>query len=343
MIQVENLTKRYADRFAVRDISFEVPTGAVVGFLGPNGAGKTTTLRMLTGYLAPDNGRIRIDGMDVVSDPLEARRRIGYMLESVPLYRELRVEEYLRYRARLKKVGRKQVRGRVEAAMAMAHITEVRSRIVGQLSRGYRSRVGLADALVADPPLLVLDEPTAGLDPNQIRQVRNLIRDLAREKSVLLSTHILPEVEFTCSHVLIISEGRLVGEGAPGDLRIKEQGGQVIAVEGRGDRTAMTEAVKRVAGIRAIVEVAELGDDDQAPLFRIRAEADPSPEVSEAVFAALAEGGFRIRELKREQTSLEEVFASLTTEEADAGGADAVETDAAGETGGDGETKGEER
>ena len=342
MIQVENLTKRYAERFAVRDVNFEVPKGEVVGFLGPNGAGKTTTLRMLTGYLAPDRGSVRIDGVDAVAEPVAARRRIGYMLESVPLYRELRVEEYLRYRARLKDVGRKQVRARVQAAMEMAHITDVRSRIVGQLSRGYRSRVGLADALVADPPLLVLDEPTAGLDPNQIRQVRNLIRELAREKTVLLSTHILPEVEFTCSHVLIINEGRLVGEGAPGDLRIQGRAGQVIVVEGRGDRTAMTEAVKRVAGIRTAVEVAQLQEDEHAPLLRIRAEADPGPAVSEAVFATLAAGGFRVRELRREQTSLEDVFASLTTEEADAAVDDAVETAAAGETGG-GEPKGAER
>ncbi len=330
MIQVENLTKRYADRFAVRDVSFEVPKGEVVGFLGPNGAGKTTTLRMLTGYLAPDRGRIRIDGIDVVSDPVEARGRIGYMPESVPLYRELRVEEYLRYRARLKGVGRKQVVTRVNRSMEMAHVTEVRSRIVGQLSRGYRSRVGLADALVADPPLLVLDEPTAGLDPNQIRQVRHLIRDLASEKTVLLSTHILPEVEFTCSHVLIINEGRLVGEGAPGDLRIKGQGGQVIAVEGRADRAALSDAIAAVAGVRSVVEVVQLRDDGPEPLLRVRAEADPSPEVSEAVFAALAAGGFKVRELRREQTSLEDVFASLTTEEAELGEVEASETDSTG-------------
>jgi ABC-2 type transport system ATP-binding protein len=330
VIQVEKLTKKYADRFAVREVSFQVPRGEVVGFLGPNGAGKTTTLRMLTGYLAPDGGRIRVDGIDVVSDPVEARRRIGYMPETVPLYRELRVEEYLRYRARLKEVGRKQLAARVKAAMEMARITEVRSRIVGQLSRGYRSRVGLADALVADPPLLVLDEPTAGLDPNQIRQVRNLIRDLAREKTVLLSSHILPEVESTCGHVLIINEGRLVGEGAPGDLRIRGQGGQVIAVEGRGERSAMTGALQAVAGVRGMVEVAQLQDDGPVPLLRISIEADPGPEVPEAVFTAMAEGGFKLRELRREQTSLEDVFASLTMEEAQAGDADAGESAAAG-------------
>lgn len=316
MIQVERLTKRYGERTAVQDIGFNISKGEVIGFLGPNGAGKTTTLRMLTGYLAPDEGQITIDGVDVVAEPIQARKRIGYMPESVPLYLELRVEEYLRYRAKLKGVGSGQLKARISNAMEMAQISDVRNRIIGQLSRGYRSRVGLADALVAQPPILILDEPTAGLDPNQIRQVRNLIRDMAGKITVLLSTHILPEVEYTCSRVLIIHEGRLVGEGTPGDLRIAGQASQQITVEGRGERERFTAVLERVKGVRKITDASVLQPDPVMPLVRIRLEAEPEPEVSEAVFAAVAEAGLTLRELRRDRTSLEDVFASLTTEEA---------------------------
>jgi ABC-2 type transport system ATP-binding protein len=211
VIRVEHLTKRYGERVAVDDVGFDVAPGEVIGFLGPNGAGKSTTLRMITGYLSPNDGRIRIGDVDAVADPVKARRLIGYMPESVPLYRELRVDEYLRYRARLKGVARRQVDARVKESLELANVADVRHRIIGQLSKGYRSRVGLADALVADPPVLILDEPTAGLDPNQIRQVRDLVRSLSGRKTVLLSTHILPEVESTCGRVLIIHRGRIVG------------------------------------------------------------------------------------------------------------------------------------
>lgn len=315
MIEVENLTKKYGDRTAVNDINFAVKKGEVIGFLGPNGAGKSTTLRMLTGYLTPSGGSIRVGGVDAVRDPIAARRFIGYMPESVPLYREMRVEEYLRYRARLKGVGRGQVKARVTAALELATISDVRYRIIGQLSKGYRSRVGLADALVADPPLLVLDEPTAGLDPNQIRQVRDLIRGMAGEKTVLLSTHILPEVESTCGRVLIINKGRLVGEGAPGELRGTGQGGHMLVVEARGTREQLTATLGGVPGVRRIADVTTLAEESSAGLVRFRLEIE-STEVAEAVFGAVAASGCKLRELHREQTSLEDVFASLTTADA---------------------------
>ncbi|MBN1656325.1 MAG: ABC transporter ATP-binding protein [Deltaproteobacteria bacterium] len=315
MIQVEHLTKKYGDRTVVSDVGFHVKKGEIIGFLGPNGAGKTTTLRMLTGYLAPEEGTILIDGINAVDDPVAARKRIGYMPETVPLYKELRVEEYLRYRARLKEISRKQLRNRVESAMEMARITDVRTRIIGQLSRGYRSRVGLAEAIVADPPLLILDEPTAGLDPNQIRQVRNLIKEMAGRTTILLSTHILPEVESTCGRVLIIHRGKLVGEDIPGDLRNKGQSGQLLMLEGRGNEERFVSVLRKVAGVRRVVEIAPLQDDPSAPLMRVRVETDPSPEISEAVFEAVAAAGLKLRELHREQTSLEDVFAALTTEE----------------------------
>ncbi|HKP55190.1 MAG TPA: ABC transporter ATP-binding protein [Polyangiales bacterium] len=318
MIEVENLTKKYGDRTAVSAINFAVKKGEVIGFLGPNGAGKSTTLRMLTGYLTPSAGNIRVGGVDAVRDPIGARRFIGYMPESVPLYREMRVDEYLRYRARLKGVKRARVTERVNASLELASITDVRYRIIGQLSKGYRSRVGLADALVADPPLLVLDEPTAGLDPNQIRQVRDLIRGMAGEKTVLLSTHILPEVESTCGRVLIINKGQLVGEGAPGDLRGAGQGGQMLVVEARvprGQQDRLANALADVAGVRRIADRASIADETGAELQRFRLEVG-SAAVAEGVFAAVAAIGGTLRELHREQTSLEDVFARLTTADA---------------------------
>jgi ABC-2 type transport system ATP-binding protein len=315
VIQVEQLTKRFGERTAVSGISFRIEPGEVVGFLGPNGAGKSTTLRMLTGYVTPSEGTIRIGGVDVVADPIGARRQIGYLPESVPLYREMRVEEYLRYRARLKGVARNMVGKRVDDALQLATISDVRKRIIGQLSKGYRSRVGIADALVADPPLLVLDEPTAGLDPNQIRQVRDLVRGMAGKKTVILSTHILPEVESSCGRVLIINEGHIVGEGAPGELRSKGQGAQVFSLEGRGERAKFESVLKAIEGVRTIKDVAAL-DNESPPLLSIRLEADAGP-VDERIFSAVAAAGLVLRGLKREQSSLEDVFASLTTREPD--------------------------
>ncbi|MGB8223093.1 MAG: ABC transporter ATP-binding protein [Polyangiales bacterium] len=214
MIEVEGLSRRYGRRIAVNEVSFRVQPGEIVGFLGPNGAGKTTTLRMLTGYLAPTSGEIRIDGIDAVSDSIRARARLGYMPEGVPLYREMRVCEYLRHRGALKKVVN--LAEAVDRSLEQAGVTDARSRIVGQLSKGYRQRVGLAEALIANPPILILDEPTSGLDPNQVRQFRDLIRSFRGEKTVLLSTHILSEVDAVCDRVIIIREGRKVADLAPG-------------------------------------------------------------------------------------------------------------------------------
>jgi ABC-2 type transport system ATP-binding protein len=313
VIRVEHLTKRYGERVAVNDISFQVEPGEVIGFLGPNGAGKSTTLRMITGYLSPNEGTIRIGDVDAVGDPVRARKLIGYMPESVPLYREMRVEEYLRYRARIKGVGRGQLATRVGAALELANVADVRHRIIGQLSKGYRSRVGLADSLVADPPLLILDEPTAGLDPNQIRQVRDLVRSLAGKKTVLLSTHILPEVESTCGRVVIIDRGRLVGEGAPGELRLAGAGGELITLEARCERARLEMLLAAVPGVRRITETTMLQLDPE--IVRVKLEVDPG-DVAEALFRAVAQAGLTLRELHREQKSLEDVFTKLTTHDA---------------------------
>lgn len=215
MIQVESLSRRYGSQLAVNDVSFRVKPGEIVGFLGPNGAGKTTTLRMLTGYLAPTSGSIRIDGIDAVRSSIQARERLGYMPEGVPLYREMRVFEYLRHRAALK--GVTDLAEAVDRALELAGVGDARRRIIGQLSKGYRQRVGLAEALVADPPLLILDEPTSGLDPNQVRQFRDLVRGFGGKKTVLLSTHILSEVEAVCDRLIVIHQGRKVADLTAGD------------------------------------------------------------------------------------------------------------------------------
>ena len=219
MIAVEHLTKYYGEYPAVRDVSFEVPRGHVVGFLGPNGAGKSTTMRILAGFLTATSGRASINGFDVFADPIEARRRIGYMPESCPLYPELRVEEHLRFRAGLKGLGWGTRRKRIDYVLERCWLKDVRRQLVGTLSKGYRQRVGLADALLADPPVLILDDPTAGLDPTQIRETRNLIRELGQEHTMLLSTHILSEVEMACDSAIIIYQGAVVANGTLADLR----------------------------------------------------------------------------------------------------------------------------
>jgi ABC-2 type transport system ATP-binding protein len=228
VIRVDHLTKRFAAITAVDDVSFEVRPHEVIGFLGPNGAGKSTTLKVLTGYHTATSGTVAVDGHDVFVEPEAVKRVIGYMPENVPLYPEMRVEEYLRYRAALKRVPRGRRRAAVESTMERCRVVDVRRRIIGQLSKGYRQRVGLADALVADPKLLVLDEPTIGLDPNQIRQVRELIVELGKERTVILSSHILPEVEAACTRVLIIDKGRIVGQGRPDELRAGLEGGAAV-------------------------------------------------------------------------------------------------------------------
>lgn len=219
----------------MNDVSFHVARGEVVGFLGPNGAGKTTTLRMLTGYLKPTSGEVRIDGIDAVRSSIEARARLGYMPEGVPLYREMRVHEYLRHRAALK--GLDGIADAVDRALDSAGVAEARGRIIGQLSKGYRQRVGLAESLLADPPILILDEPTSGLDPNQVREFRKLVRGFAGQKTVLLSTHILSEVEAVCDRVIIIREGEMVADLAPGDseTRLEDVFAKLTASQSSGD------------------------------------------------------------------------------------------------------------
>jgi ABC-2 type transport system ATP-binding protein len=303
MIEAQGLSRRYGSRLAVQDMSFRVERGETVGFLGPNGAGKTTTLRMLTGYLAPNAGQIRVAGIDVLDDPIGARRHFGYMPEGVPVYPEMRVDEYLRYRAQLKRVTSPDAA--VSRALEQAGVADSRTRIIGQLSKGYRQRVGLADALIADPPLLILDEPTSGLDPNQVRQVRALIRSFAGDKTVFLSSHILSEVEAVCDRVIIIREGHKVGEGTPADLR-GGRGGPGLRLRARAEVADLRAVLDRVPGVSQL----EVEPDGTMAVARMAISA--GDETVAEVSTSLALANVAVLELKRDSVQLEDVFADLT-------------------------------
>src|SRR5471032_1121479 len=252
MIEVENLSKTYSGFRAVQGISFHVKKGEIVGFLGPNGAGKSTTMKVLAGYLPPTDGKIRIAVFDVVTDSIEVRKRIGYMPENVPLYSDMRVNEFLRFRAELKKVARRKIKGRMEIVKDLCSLKDVENKIIGTLSKGYRQRVGLADALVHDPDLLILDEPTIGLDPNQIRQVRELIKNLGRKHTILLSTHILSEVELTCARVLVINRGRIEASDTPANLTKLVRGGGSIVLEVKAPAPDVVARLKALPDIEDV-------------------------------------------------------------------------------------------
>ncbi len=309
-IAVENLTKRYGVHAAVDDVSFEVARGEVVGFLGPNGAGKSTTLRILVGFLGATSGRARIEGHDVSEQPDEARSALGYMPEAVPLYPEMRVREYLRYRAELKGVGRRERTNAIGRAMERARITDVADTLIDHLSKGYRQRVGLADALVSNPRVLVLDEPTAGMDPNQIREVRDLIKSLGGDHTVLLSTHILPEVEASCGRVVVIDRGRLVAQGAPAELsRLRTPPRLQVIVRG-----TWKPAVASVPALTLISSRAE-GDVEHLEL-ETPADETERAAASEALIDALVNAGVRVRSVSAGKATLEEVFTALTQADA---------------------------
>jgi len=322
MIEVEHLSKWYGPRLAVDDISFQVSQGEIVGFLGPNGAGKSTTLRILAGFLGATSGRVRIAGHDIGDEAMQARSKLGYMPETSPLYPEMRVSEYLAFRAELKLVPRRTRRDAVERAMRDAGVDDVAGTPIGQLSKGYRQRVGLADALVSDPPLLILDEPTAGLDPNQIREVRALVQRLGRDRTVLLSTHILSEVEATCTRALVIARGRLVAEGTIDEIRaLRRSSGVSILARGPVDRALA--AARQVAGVQSAAEARdEAGAEDAgADLSRLAIELAPGAEagpVTEEICRALVGAGVGVRAIAPRTASLEQVFSALTAGELEA-------------------------
>lgn len=307
-IRVERLRKRYGAVEAVAGVSFQVRRGEVVGLLGPNGAGKSTTIRILTGFLPATDGVAAVAGHDVARESLQARRQLGYLPEHVPLYTEMRVDEYLRFRAQLKGVPRAQRRARVGAVIERCWLAEMRHRLIGFLSKGYRQRVGLADALLAEPPILVLDEPTVGLDPNQVRQVRTLIRELGERHTILLSTHILREVEAVCSRAIILARGRLVHDATLAETGAAAERAARLRVEtdrGPGDTAVLLRAVPGVAGATPI-------DGTRAVRVTLQPGADPRGAIARAV----VQGGHALLELSREVDTLEDVFTRVTMSDA---------------------------
>lgn len=310
MISVSHLTKRYRGVAAVDDVSFEVERGEVVGFLGPNGAGKTTTMRILAGYLAASGGEVRVAGYDVVTQSLDVRRRIGYLPETAPLYSEMRVDEYLRYRARIKRVPSRRLRHAVATVKEQCGLHQMGREVIGRLSRGYRQRVGLADALVHDPDLLILDEPTLGLDPHQNRQVRELIRQLAYHHTILLCSHILPEVEMTCQRVLIIKQGRIVASDTPERLKETLGGGNRVRAHIKGP----TADVEKKLNVLPHVQQVWITRDEAWNTCWVESarEVDLRPNIFELV----VRNGWALRELTLDNRSLEDVYLELTLNDA---------------------------
>src|ERR1700741_3206473 len=302
MIKVENLTKRYAGQTAIQDLNFEVGKGEIMGFLGPNGAGKSTTMRILSSFMPPTSGRASIAGFDVFEQSLQARAHLGYMPENVPLYNDMRVTEYLNYRAALKSVPHRRISERVGDVKELCGLKDVERKLIGALSKGYRQRVGLADALLAEPDLLILDEPTIGLDPNQIRQVRELIKNLGRQHTILLSTHILPEVEIRCSRVIIIHIVQIEACDTPENLlsQIRQAGGVVIEAKTGNDDGA--DELKKISGVREVMT----DTDGQWKIFSLRVES--GVDVREDVFQLAAARRWSVRELTQRRATLEDVF-----------------------------------
>ena len=303
-IVVDRLTKSYGNFLAVDNISFEVPKGVIVGFLGPNGAGKTTTIRMLTCYMPPTSGTATVAGHDVFLDSLNVRRNIGYLPESTPLYTEMRIREYLDFKARLRGMPRDERRKAIAHAADRTWLTDRLDSIIGHLSKGYRQRVGIADALLHNPPVLVLDEPTVGLDPSQIREARRLISELAGDHTVLLSTHILQEVEMVCQRVIIVARGRIVAQGTPEEL--KNKAGSGVRIEVRGPSDQVKSALSAISGVDN-VNILQSGI-----VSTLNIRGKNSPEMREQLAAIISQRGWALREMRQEGASLEEFFVRIT-------------------------------
>jgi len=316
MIEVRHLSKRFGRTVAVNDVSFDVRKGEVLGFLGPNGAGKTTTMRILTCYLTPDSGSAAVAGYDVVDDSLEVRRRVGYLPESAPLYQDMDVTSYLKFVAEVRGIPREDRKRRIDAMVEVCGLGSVIGRGVWELSKGYKQRVGLAQTLIHDPDFLILDEPTTGLDPSQIIEIRELIKEIGKERTVILSTHILPEVEATCSRVIIINEGSLVASGTPEELNSAAGGEETIHVSIKGDGLAVEAALGAMAGVRS---VAAVGAGEEG-FSKYTIKVADGAGMGEAIFRAAVQNGWTLNELRRQALSLEDIFLRLTTQEPGKGG-----------------------
>ncbi len=305
MIEVNNLSKSYGDRLAVSRLNFRVNKGEVVGFLGPNGAGKTTTMKIITGYMAPSSGTVKVAGHDVFEDPLEVKRRIGYLPEVPPVYGDMRVEDFLTYAANLRRAPKERIQSLVQSAIEKTNLGDVRKRLIGNLSKGFRQRVGLAQALVSDPEILILDEPTVGLDPKQVAEMRQLIQQLRGQHTIVLSTHILPEVQASCERVIIINRGQIVAEDTLDHLAVRMSAGRRLHVRVR--KTGM-DFSKLFTGVKGVLKV-------EAEVAGCVVDTDQNDETVELVAKKIIESGAGLLELRTQTMDLEDIFIKLTSNE----------------------------
>jgi len=312
-ISVRNLSKAYGDAKAVDNISFEVHSGEILGFLGPNGAGKTTSMRVITCYLSPTAGTVKVEGRDVHTESLEVRKLVGYLPEQNPLYLDMNVLDYLEYAAQLQGLAPSRIPYRLREMVEVCGLGEMKHKDIGQLSKGYRQRVGLAAALIHDPRVLILDEPTSGLDPNQIVEIRSLIQNIGRQKTVVLSTHILPEVQATCTRVIIINRGKIVADGPIADLQRNLRGGEKIVLEVETpDGHSFESVAVQVKSIPAVEAVSLISENNRMKRFTV--ESMQSRDIRKELFQLCVQKGWGLMELHREQTSLEDIFRELTSD-----------------------------
>jgi gliding motility-associated transport system ATP-binding protein len=324
VIEVQHLTKRYGPVTAVDDVSFSVQRGEILGFLGPNGAGKTTTMRVLTGYMPPTDGKAVVAGYDVFEQPIEAKRRTGYLPETPPLYPDMTVRDYLSFVSRIKGVPRAERTARVNEMMEKTRIADVANRHCGKLSKGYRQRVGLAQALMHNPDVLILDEPTAGLDPKQIIETRQLIKALAGDHTIILSTHILPEVSQTCQRVVIINRGKVVAVDTPDNLTSRLQGSETMYLQVDAAGADVGSVLQRVSGVTRVAVT-----DTKQQIVGYEVDSEAGRDVRRELAAAIVGRGWGLLEMRPMRLSLEEIFLHVTTEETPAAAAAAAEADAA--------------
>lgn len=308
MIEIKNITKKFGDAKALDDVSFSVKKGEVLGFLGPNGAGKSTTMKIITAFIAPTSGSVEVDGLDVADNSLEVRKKIGYLPENVPLYEDMMVLDYLKFIAEIRGLSKGEAKERIEKMIEVCGLKKVIRKNIGDLSKGYRQRVGLAQAMVHNPDILVLDEPTTGLDPNQIAEIRGLIKELGKDKTVILSTHILPEVSATCSRVIIINEGKIAAEGTPKELAGKLKSKNIVYAKIKGPKNEVLSQLNEMENVESAKQI----DQESGDIFGYEIAAKGDADLREYLFMAVARKGWSVLESRVQEVSLEDVFRELT-------------------------------
>lgn len=308
MIEIKNLTKKFANTTVLDDVSFEVKKGEILGFLGPNGAGKTTTMKIFTSFWPATKGSVIVDGIDVANDPIAVRRKIGYLPENVPLYDEMRVYEYLKFVAEMRGISKDEIKEKIKKAVKSCGLEKVIRKSIDELSKGYRQRVGLAQAIIHEPDILVLDEPTTGLDPNQIAEIRDLIKEIGKEKTVIFSTHILSEVSATCDRVIIINNGKIVGEGTPDELMRKSGNKEIIYVKIKGAKQSVMEKLNKMENVEKI----EVKDKETEDVYGYEIEPKEGVDLREYLSMTVMREGWSILEFSKKTVSLEDVFKELT-------------------------------